>query len=220
MKRLLNRLAGPSMLLTLALAAAPLPAAEEGFAELFNGKDLSGWVVEGQKDFQDKDEKRPVWSVEDGMIVCAGKGYGFLRYDKPLSDFVLHVEYRMSKGCNSGLGIRGVKYTGKSATRPSYAGYEIQILDDGGKTPGKGSGGSLYRHVAPKTNAHKPASQWNTIEIECRGPKIRITLNDQVIQDVDQSTVDEIENQPLSGYISLQNHGRRIEFRSVRVKEL
>jgi hypothetical protein len=58
------------------------------------------------------------------------------------------------------------------------------------------------------------------MEIECRGPKIRITLNGQTIQDVDQSTIAEIKNKPLSGYLCLQNHGKLIEFRNVRVKGL
>ena len=58
------------------------------------------------------------------------------------------------------------------------------------------------------------------MEIECRGPKIRITLNGQVIQDVDQSTIDEIKGKPLAGYLCLQNHGKFIEFRKLHVKSL
>ena len=50
--------------------------------------------------------------------------------------------------------------------------------------------------------------------------KIRITLNGQVIQDVDQSTIDEIKGKPLAGYLCLQNHGKFIEFRKLRVKSL
>jgi hypothetical protein len=206
-------------ILCVALLCQAASAADD-WTEMFNGKDLAGWVVEGSKDYKDGDQQKPVWTAKDAMIVCAGKGFGFLRYDKEYKDFAFHVEYRMSKGCNSGIGIRTVKFTGPGNTRPSYAAYEIQILDDAAKQPGKGSSGSLYRYVAPKVNATKAAPEWNVMDIECRGPKIRITLNGQVIQDVDQSTIAEIKNKPLSGYLCLQNHGKLIEFRNVRVKGL
>jgi hypothetical protein len=132
----------------------------------------------------------------------------------------LHVEYRLTKGCNSGIGIRHAKYTGRAETRPSYSGYEIQLLDDGGREPNKGSSASLYRYVAPKSLPVKKPGEWNTIEIECRGPKIKITLNGELIQDVDQSTIEEIKAKPLCGYVSVQNHGKTIDFRNIRLKDL
>ena len=73
---------------------------------------------------------------------------------------------------------------------------------------------------APKVNATRPAGEWNSIDIECRGPKIHIVLNGQVIQDIDQSTIDEIKDKPLSGYFCLQSHTKQIEFRKVQLKEL
>src|SRR5262249_2727712 len=138
---------------------------------LFNGKDLSGWVIEGTKEYKDKDgQMKPVWQVRDGLLFCDGKGFGFLRWeDKEFADFTLHVEYRMAPKCNSGIGIRTTKFDPKksTATRPSYAAYEIQLMDDAGKTPDKHSTGSLYRYVAPKSNPVKPAPEWNAIEIAC-----------------------------------------------------
>lgn len=217
----MNRLSfPPAVSLAVLLFWPAAAAAADEWTEMFNGKDLSGWVVEGSKDYKDGDQQKPVWTVQDSLIASAGKGFGFLRYDKEYQDFAFHVEYRMSKGCNSGIGIRTVKFTGPAKTRPSYAAYEIQILDDAGKPPSKDSSGSLYRYVAARVNATKPAPEWNVMEIECRGPKIRITLNGQTIQDVDQSTIAEIKNKPLSGYLCLQNHGKLIEFRNVRVKGL
>ncbi len=195
-------------------------AADDGFVDIFNGKDMNGWVVEGAKSSKKGDLNVPIWSVKDGMLTATGAKYGFLRYDHVYKDFVAHVEYRLSKKCNSGFGIRTVKYTGKIETRPSRAAYEVQVLADAGKKPDIHSSGSLYLHIAPKVNATLPAGQWNTIDIECRGPKIHIVLNGQVIQDVDQSTIDEIKDKPLSGYFSLQSHSNKIEFRKVQIKEL
>jgi len=194
--------------------------ADDSFADIFNGRDLSGWVASGATTYKDGDEEKPVWTVEDGLIVCAGKGYGFLTFDKELTDFIVHVEYRMCPGCNSGLGIRSKKYDGKRGTRPSTSGYEMQIVDDARRKPSNHSSGSLYRYVAPTVNAHKPAGEWNVVEVECRGPNIKITMNGQVIHDIDQSRIDKIKNKPLSGYFCVQNHGRKIEYRNLRLKEL
>jgi len=213
----------PLIAVVLFFGAPVCPAAASGdgqLIDLFNGKDLSGWVAAGQTTYKDGNEEKPVWTVQDDMIVCAGKGYGFLTYDKELGDFIIHVEYRMCKGCNSGLGIRSKKYNGSGATRPSTSGYEMQIVDDAGRKPGNHSSGSLYRYVAPNVNATRPAGEWNVVDLECRGPKIKITMNGQVIHDIDQSQIDRIKNKPLHGYFCVQNHGRKIEYRNLRLKEL
>jgi hypothetical protein len=201
--------------------AVPLHADE--VQPLFNGKDLSGWVIDGPTDYQDKatGQTRPLWFVQDGKIVTAGKRFGFLRYDREqFADFKLHVEYRMSKNANSGIGIRTCKFDPKksAATRPSYFSYEVQLLDDAGKPANKHGTASLYRYVAPKLNAVKPSPEWNTVGIECRGPRIRITMNGQEVLDVDQSTIPEIKNKPLKGYVCLQSHTNQVEFRKVWIE--
>jgi hypothetical protein len=205
----------------MVLLGAPVQA--EDFRDLFNGKDLEGWVAEGGKDFVQDGETRPVWSVKDGEILCTGKGFGFLRYDREeFADFVLHVEFRMAPKCNSGIGIRTRVFDPKSsrATRPSIYSYEIQLTDDAGKPVSKLSSGSLYRYVAPKESAMKPASEWNRIDVECVGPRIKATLNGREIVDIDQGTVAELKDKPLKGYVCLQNHGGTIAFRNVRIREI
>lgn len=212
-------------LCVLLIAVLPGPAADDKDSiPLFNGKDLEGWVAEGDKEYKVGDDKKPVWTVNgDGFIECAGKGYGFLRYDKKeFGDFAFHTEYRMAKNGNSGIGIRTVPYDhAKGATtRPSSAAYEVQLLDDAGKQPNKNSSGSLYNHVAPKEITVKASPEWNALDIECVGPRIKITINGKEVLDVDQSTVEAIKNKPLKGYVCLQNHHSKIEFRNVRLKEI
>src|SRR4051812_36652547 len=91
-------------LLALALGLTPDVAAD---VVLFNGQNLDGWVAEGVSEYVRDGRKRPVWSVAGGNIVCTGKGFGFLRYDgRESDDFILHVEFRMEQGCNSGIGVR------------------------------------------------------------------------------------------------------------------
>lgn len=205
-------------------AAPPAPITqadgEAGFVPIFNGRDFSGWVVEGSTKAVFDGKEQEIWTVENGEIHCRGKGFGFLRYEKLLKDFVVRLEYKIAPKGNSGIGIRTVKFGGKANTRPSYASYEIQLLDDAGKSPSKHSTGSLYRYVAPAENPSLPAGQWNSVEIECRGPRLRIVFNGKVLHDLDQTTVEEIKNKPLEGYFCLQDHGSKVWFRNVRIKEL
>jgi hypothetical protein len=209
------------LLVGLTLLVAPARADE--IRQLFNGKDLSGWVME-PKEFKDKATQttQPMWAVKDGLLVSPGKAFGFIRYNEAqFSDFLLHVEYRMAANGNSGIGIRTGVFDPKKSreTRPSFFAYEVQLLDDAGKKPDKHSSGSLYRYVAPRANPIKPSPEWNTVEIECIGPRIRITINGQEVQDVDQTTVAEIKNKPLKGYICLQSHSHEVEFRKVWIQE-
>jgi hypothetical protein len=197
------------------------PAFATDFQPLFNGKNLDGWVIE--VDDAAKKNEKPSFRVEDSMIVCEGKGFGFLRYEKQeFGDFELHVEYRQAKEGNSGIGIRTGPFDPKksTATRPSFFAYEVQLLDDAGKPADKHSTASLYRYVAPTENASKPAGEWNAIDINCVGPKIKITLNGKQVIDVDQSTIEEIKKKPLKGSICLQLHGTKAEFREVKIRDL
>jgi hypothetical protein len=222
-----------ALILPLAAVTAA-PAAE--YHDLFNGKDFDGWVIDGPK--ADK-QGQPLWEVRDGLIVCSGKAFGFLRYDRhQLSDFALRVEYRFAPPAqpnrrgNSGLGIRTIPFDPKRSqlTRPSFAAYEIQLLDDAGKAPNVHSTGSLYRYAAPTANPVKPAPEWNTIEVECVGPRIKVTVNGRAVLDADQNTLADLKDKPagapapkdkpLSGYVCLQSHNGQVEFRTVQVREI
>jgi Domain of Unknown Function (DUF1080) len=210
-------------LATLVFSADDDTHKQDEWIEMFNGMDLTGWVAEGIKEYKDEeDQPKPVWSVQNGLLRCDGKGFGFLRFETEVDDFNYHLEFRMGKDCNSGIGIRHLQYdmAKSTATRPSYSGYEIQLLDDAGKDASKTSTASLYRYVAPTANTVKPAGEWNSIDIECIGPRIRVTLNGRLIQDVDQSQIEEIKSKPLKGYVSVQNHGKQIEFKNLKLRKI
>src|SRR6056297_277992 len=66
------------------------------FRDLFNGKDLTGWVnVNTDPD---------TWSVKDGLLVCTGLPIGVMRSDRQYENFILEVEWRhMEPGGNSGV---------------------------------------------------------------------------------------------------------------------
>ena len=57
---------------TLALCFAPVFSADvPQWRDLFNGKDLTGWV--------DVNTSPETWSVKDGLLVCTGKPTGVMR---------------------------------------------------------------------------------------------------------------------------------------------
>jgi hypothetical protein len=213
----------PWLVLAVALSAGSDRPAEGPSRELFNGKDFTGWVIDGPKEFKEKGtgKVKPNWFVRDGSIV-AGGSFGFLRYDREFSDFALHLEFRLEKGGNGGLGIRTTVFDPKKSreTRPSFYCYEIQLQDDFGKSADEHCSGSLYRYVAPKVNAVKPAGEWNTVDVECIGPHIKVTINGQLVQDVDQTTIPRIKDKPLKGYVCVQSHSKEVEYRNVRVREI
>ena len=205
---------------------APATAGDREFADLFNGHDLEGWVVESHADSEEHPDGRPVWSVRDGEIVCDGQGFGFLRYAaEPFADVTLRLDFQLQKpagrrSCNSGIGLRTVAFDERrsQATRPSIRGYELQLLDDAAAPPTTHSCGAIYRYVAPREHALRPTGEWNTLEVAMIGPRIRVTLNERLIHDVDQFEVPAIRSKPLSGFIALQNHGGPARFRNIRVR--
>ena len=179
-----------------------------------------------------------MWSVSDGRIACLGEGFGFLRYDRSeFSDFTLRVEYRFiptpggKPQANSGLGIRTGRFDPARSreTRPSYAAFEVQLLDDAGSPPSAHGTGSLYRYKSPTANPARPAPEWNTIEVACAGPRITVRLNGQTILEADQSELADVKTKPAAapapkdkprkGYVALQSHSGRVEFRKVQVLE-
>src|SRR3982751_1947932 len=80
----------------LVFALQNTSSTKAGFRDLFNGKDLTGWVnVNTDKD---------TWRVQDGELVCSGKPIGVMRSDRQYENFVLHIEWEhLEAGGNSGV---------------------------------------------------------------------------------------------------------------------
>jgi hypothetical protein len=212
-------------LLTAPAVSAQQPAtskAEAGFTPLFDGKTLAGWQV--------VNPRGEGYAVKDGVIYCAKGGGGKLLTDKEYGDFVLRFEFKMPpEGSNNGLGIRAPR-EGDAA----YQGIELQILDEKAALAGKWGQlrdaqyhGSVYDVVAAKKGAMKPAGEWNEQEVIAKGRQITVTLNGQVITDVNLDTVKDpevLQKHPglarTSGHIGFLGHNDYIEFRNIRIKPL
>ena len=207
MKRVL--LAVVALFLTSS-AGAQAPAGT-GWITLFNGKDLSGWVNNGQ-------EK---WIVADGTILGESTvgHYGYLTTEKTYSNFVLRVKFKPETDGNSGVFTRS-RITGNSPkTGPDIEGMQIEV-DPTRKT------GSIYESgrrgwVALGTPACEQAirpREWNDLEIAEQGPHYITRLNGV-------SCVDFTDPHPnfTEGVIGLQLHtggGVKIRFKNIYLKEI
>jgi len=124
----------------LFLLATSTWATEPGFEALFDGQTLEGWKHAGN------------WAVVNGEIARVKKG-GSLVYEqaKVPDDFELRFEWKVAKGCNS-----GVYY------RPGQ--YEYQLLDNANSPYGENprqAAAALFFGMAPTKDVVKPHGEWN-----------------------------------------------------------
>ena len=217
------------VLTATAFAADDAKKAEEGFTPIFNGKDLSGWVYGKAKgkDGQERENKAGEgYQVKDAAIFCTKEDGGNLYTEKEYDNFVLRFEFKLSESANNGIAIRA-PLAGDSA----YQGMEIQVLDDSGsaytKLRPEQYHGSVYDCFAAKRGSQKPVGEWNTEEIEANGPRIKVTVNGQIITDVNLDDIkdpEKLKKHPglknKTGHIGFLGHGAKVEFRNLRIKEL
>jgi hypothetical protein len=129
--------------------------------QLFNGKDLAGW-----KALNPAAEMK--WSVVDGILRNAPPTTDIISVQK-FWNFDLHIDFRIVRGSNSGIGLRGR--------------YEIQVLDDYGRPPNSHGAAALYSRIAPSANASKPAGEWQSYDIRLIGRELTVVHNGMKVLD-------------------------------------
>jgi len=193
-----------------------LPDSPKRDGKIFNGQDLSGWKVINS----DKNS----WQVEDNVLSTDGSGGGWLSTEAIYDDFELTIEFRVSPGGNSGIFLRA-PHQGD----PAYTGMEIQILDDYAEKyanlkPWQYTA-SIYGVQAAKPGNSYKSNQWQKIKIVCDGPAIQIELNNNTV--IETNIIDHMwqtDTHPglkrRSGFLGLQAHGSKVEFKNINIKEL
>lgn len=177
--------------------------------DLFNGRDLNGWQRAGNG----------LWTVEDGAITGrfdeARPGPGYLLTTRSFEDFRLGVEFWISRGGNSGVYVREPqrKWGSRGDERPAHGekpGYEVQI----DYNDPRNFTGALYgvRNASKLAGAEE---RWNRLEIECRGPRVRVWVEGELVNDYQPA-------RSPQGVIGLQVHGGKphrhvVRFRRVSV---
>jgi hypothetical protein len=146
--------------------------------------------------------------------------------DKTYANYVLRLEFLLTPGANNGVGLRFER-----EAHASYAGMEIQILDDTAPQykdlrPAQYCG-SIYDVFAAKRGALAPVGDWNNEEITANGRHITVVLNGQTIIDADLDTVTDpavlAKHSGLArkdGHVGLLGHDDEVAFRNIRIKEL
>jgi hypothetical protein len=199
----------------------------EGFTPLFNGKDLTGWKV-------NEGGKMDAWGVDKGLLYVKGGGGGWLMTEKEYGDFEVQLDFRMTRGGNSGVALRS-----PMKGDPAYVGMEIQLLDDEGHKglqPWQHTG-SIYGVVPPTKDGRggpdakamvvtRPPGEWNHIHIVARGKQIKVEVNGTKL--VDANLDDYLEKHAkrhpgllrTTGHVGLQSHSNRVEFRNIYIKPL
>jgi hypothetical protein len=215
--------------------------AAQGWILLFNGKSGEGWRGVNKTAF-------PVgWVVEEGLLRCIGSGRGeagatnggdILYAAKQFSNFDLKLEWKISKGGNSGVFYLGKEVPGKEIWRTAP---EFQVLDNDnhpdamlGKD-GNRKAGSLYDLIPAKPQNTKPAGEWNSIEIICYQGTVVHKQNGETILEYHLWTPEWNElvknskfptynpdwaNVPKEGYVALQDHGNDVWYRNIKIRPL
>jgi hypothetical protein len=158
----------------------------DGWQLLFDGKTLNGWMTSDQKP-----SKTP---VEDACINPHGCGAYMMVDEKEWSNFILSADFKISKGCNSGIFLRTFPLTAPAGKDVGWNGIEVQVLDT--PTATMTDTGAIYDLSAPTKNAMKPAGEWNHIEITCNQSVIDVVLNGERVNHVDLDQFDKAGKRP------------------------
>jgi hypothetical protein len=195
--------------------AAPMP----GQVALFNGKDLSGWTAFVPDAAKANIKPESVWSVRDGVLVCAGKPVGYIRTEKAYTNFVLKLEWRWPEGKqpgNSGVLVRvqqpdnvwpkSVEAQLQSGSAGDFWNIgDFQMTTDPKRTNG--------RNTKKVLAAENPVGQWNRYEIIVDKGEVTLFVNGELVNQA--SGVAEVP-----GFIALQSEGAEIHFRNVHLAEI
>jgi hypothetical protein len=206
----------------IALILAATAAADNEFQVLFDGVSGTGWILCDHKPL-------PKAHVQADGLNPHGTGSYLVVNERKFGDFVLEFDYRLSKGCNSGVFLR----TGDLGD-PVNTGIEVALDDT--TANGLHDSGALYDLVAPSENAQKPAGQWNHMMITAQSARIAVVLNGKAVTKIDLDAWKDASKRPdgsshkfrdvaigklaRNGYLGFQDHGSDCWFKDVKIARL
>jgi hypothetical protein len=198
---------------------------QAGWKLLFDGESLRGW-----RGYQKK-KAPPGWVVEDHALTRVAEA-GDLITEKQFKDFELALEWRISEGGNSGIMFR----VAEGAEASYETGPEMQVLDDARHPDGRNrltSAGSAFGLYAAPAGIVKPAGEWNQVRLLVRGHHVEHWLNGVKVVEYELESP-EWESKVAGskfrqwpgfgrapkGYIALQDHGDKVWYRSIKIREI
>ncbi|MGN6436820.1 MAG: 3-keto-disaccharide hydrolase [Agriterribacter sp.] len=174
---------------------------------IFNGKDLTGWKINGT-------EK---WYVEKGELVCESgpdKQYGYLSTDKHYKNFDLTLQFKQEAEGNSGIFFRstidGVKISG----------WQAEVAPPGHNTGGiyESYGRGWLIQPAAEKDKYLKYGEWNTYRLRVVGDQVTTWVNGHEMITIKDEKIGKGE-----GFIALQIHdggGIKVRWKNIKIKEL
>ena len=175
--------------------------------ELFNGKDLSGWIIYGT-------EK---WYVEDGLLICESgpdAQYGYLGTENFYKNFILNLEFMQEANGNSGVFFRS------TVDGTKVSGWQVEVAPPGFYTGGiyeSYGRGWLIKPSEGKDSSLK-MGEWNKLTVKVYGDKVTTWLNGTQMITYSDSKIGEAD-----GRIALQIHdggGIKVKWKNIKIQEL
>jgi hypothetical protein len=220
MNKLTAKLSFFVLILVVFLACAPAKPKNEGWIQLFNGKDLNDWNIK-ITGFPLNENFGNTFRVEDSLLKVRYDQYekfdgkfGHIFYKHPYSHYKIRVEYRfvgdqVPEGPgwafrNSGIMIHGQSAESMELNQDFPVSVEVQLLGGNGKderstlnvcTPGTNivMNDSLWtQHCTNSTSKTYPGDQWVTVEVEVQGDSIiRHLIDGQTVLEYTDPQLDE-----------------------------
>ena len=202
----------------------------QGWELLFDGKTTAGW-----RNFQRERISR-AWKVVDGTLTLDPEvdDGGDIVTEKQYQDYELVLEWKIATGGNSGIMYHVLEDT--SYTRPWHTGPEMQILDNLRHNDGRietHRSGDLYDLIACKFVTANGPNQWNKVRIISNGGKMSFWQNGYEVVSFEMHTPEwdqmiaksKFKDKPgfgksKKGHIALQDHGDRVWFRNIKIRQL
>ncbi len=162
--------------------------------KLTEGNTITGWHTEGPSQ----------WTIQNGVLKSEKSGANLIT-DQKFDDFKLHVEFRIPKGSNSGVYLRGR--------------YEVQVTDGKGMEPSFGELGGVYGFIAPSEMVAKEPGEWQSFDVTLVGRMIALDVNgqrvitNQEVPGITGGALDSNEGEPGPLYIQ-GDHGP-VEYRNI-----
>jgi hypothetical protein len=197
------------------------------FRDLFNGKDLTGWV--------NINTAPDTWFVRDGMIVTTGTPMGVMCTDRQYENYVLYIEWmHIEPGGNSGVFMWSDARPQESSVYPS--GLEVQMLEldwptlhtrNGVTPPEAYVHGELFGVGKLKITPDNPRGprsqslenralgrgQWNVYHIVAVDGVVKLSVNGKFVNGISNAS-------HKKGYLCLESEGAEARFRNIRMLEL
>ncbi len=204
-----------SLLLTFAVATVAIGGDDEGFVELFNGKDFTGWKISENPDS---------FKVVDGELVAHGPRAHLFYVGEVgganFTDFEAKLKVMTKPGANAGFYF----HTEYQEEGWPNKGYEAQI-NATHKDPKKT--GSLYGVINVMDVAPHKDNAWFDYYIKVQGKQITIKVNGETTVEFTEpaegpETTTKFDRKLSSGTIAIQCHDpeSEVHIKSIQIKPL